>query len=358
MTRDHHVDRRVVGRHRDRRRRTDVQAHHGAGLLTRAEERVPVVGVEARVSQLGGVLRERDRATALLGDAVDLRRHQVGVPDGHDGQRHEAAGVRAAPLVDVPVVVALQQTQTEVAVGGAAEQLPAEAGHRREAHRAEHAVDVHVAHALVDVVRALADLVERGGLEAVLLGRTAGDRVEPDVGDGGALELPHVGVHLVDVDHAGRALEVGLRHVALPHVGRLDDVVVDADEDEVVQVHGVCSPGDRAVSDEPTPTGAGTPPSRRLRVMTDPSDDPVASATRTDQRRSLRRHQHGRRRPARRRVRRPVPRPGDRDRDAAPPGQDRALDPVDLRPPRDASTRPPSSRWNRSTTAARSPATP
>ena len=218
-----------------------------------------MVGVEARVAQLGGVLGERDRPAALLGDAADLGGHELGVPDRHERQRHEATGVRAAPLVDVPVVVALEQTAAEVAVGGAAEQLTAEAGHRREAHRAEHAVDVHVADALVDVVRALADLVERGRLEAVLLGRTAGDRVEPDVGDLGALERPHVGVHLVFVDHPRCELEVGLRHVPLEEVGRLDDVVVDADEDEVVHVHD-WAPPDRMVAREPTPAGRGTPP--------------------------------------------------------------------------------------------------
>ena len=76
-------------------------------------------------------------------------------------------------------------------------------------------------------------------------GGRPGDRVEPDVGDLRALERPHVGVHLVFVDHARGVLEVGLRHVPLEEVGRLDDVVVDADEDEVVHVHDWCSPGSR-----------------------------------------------------------------------------------------------------------------
>ena len=115
----------------------------------------------------------------------------------------------------------------------------------------------------MDVVRAAADLVERGRLEAVLLRRSAGDRVEPDVGDLGALERPDVGVHLVFVDHARRALEVGLRHVPLEEVGRLDHVVVDADEDEVVHVHAGL-PRSRVRGREPTHAGRAHPTARML----------------------------------------------------------------------------------------------
>jgi hypothetical protein len=203
-----------------------------------------VVGVEARVAELGRVLGERDRVASLLGDPADLGRHELWVPDRCDGERHEATWVAPAPLVDVPVVVRLEEPQAELPVVGPREQLPAEAGHRREAHRAEDAVDVHVADALVDVVGAPPDLVERGGLEAVLLRWPARDRVEADVRDLDALERPHVGFEIVLVDHLGRALEVGLRELVREELGRLHDVVVDADQDEVVGVHD-CPPFSR-----------------------------------------------------------------------------------------------------------------
>ncbi len=92
-------------------------------------------------------------------------------------------GCGAAPLVDVPVVVGLHDGEREVLVVGGGEQAAAEAGERREAHRAEHAAGVHVLDALVDVPAAGAHLVEGGRLDAVLLLGATGDGVEPDVGD-------------------------------------------------------------------------------------------------------------------------------------------------------------------------------
>ena len=76
---------------------------------------------------------------------------------------------------------------------GAGEELAAELREGGEAHRAEHAVGVHVPDPLVDVVAAGAHVVEGGGLDAVLLGRAADHRVEPDVGDLVAVVDPDVG---------------------------------------------------------------------------------------------------------------------------------------------------------------------
>ena len=87
------------------RRRTDVHAHDGVALLRGREERIPVAGVDRRVAEVHGVLGERDRVAALLGDAPHLGRHLLGVPHHRDRQRDEAARIRAAPRLDVPVVV-------------------------------------------------------------------------------------------------------------------------------------------------------------------------------------------------------------------------------------------------------------
>ena len=84
-----------------------------------------------------------------------------------------------------------------------------------------------------DVPAALADLVERGRLDAVLLGRLAGDGVQPDVGDLVALVEPHVGA-VVLVHELRRELLPLVGKVVVEERGRLDDVVVDADQDQVL----------------------------------------------------------------------------------------------------------------------------
>ena len=182
--RDQHVHRRVVGGDHHLRRRPDVHVHDGAELLARREELVPVAGVDARVAEVHRVLRERDRVAALVGDAAHFGGHLVDVPHHRDRERDEAAGIRAAPALDVPVVVGLHERGRErlVLLRGAGEQLAAELREGREAHRAEQAVRVHVLDAVVDVVATRPHVVERLRVHRVLLGRAARDRVQPDVG--------------------------------------------------------------------------------------------------------------------------------------------------------------------------------
>ena len=234
---DQHVDRRVRRGHHQLRGRPDVQAHDRALVGARLPEGVPVVAVEAGELQLLGVLRERDGVAALGRHPAHLGRHLLGVPQRRQRQGDEAARVRPAPLVDVPVVVGLEDGQPDVLVLGAGKELAAQLGERREAHRPQHAVGVHVADALVDVPAALPHLVEGRGLEAVLLGRAADDGVEPDVGELLALEEPGVAA-VLPPDEPGRLRPPPLGQVALEHVGGLDDVVVDADQDQVLHAHG------------------------------------------------------------------------------------------------------------------------
>jgi hypothetical protein len=144
--------------------------------------------------------------------------------------------VGAAPLVDVPVVVGAQDGEGEVLVLGAGEVLAAELRVRREVHRGEDAVGVHVPDALVDVEAARAHLAEAGGLDAVLVRRATGDGVEADVGRLLALEHPGVGAVVLGDDLGGLVLPAG-GDVAVEHVRRLDDVVVHRHQDQVVDVH-------------------------------------------------------------------------------------------------------------------------
>ena len=112
---------------------------------------------------------------------------------------------------------------------------------------AVHAVDVHVADAVVDVVAARAHLVEAGGVEAPLGLRPRHDRVQAD--DAGLVAAIHPAVHAVVVLHDPRCvIDVLGGQAAVEHVGRLDHVVIDAHQDKIVNIHDSllsCSTYDR-----------------------------------------------------------------------------------------------------------------
>ncbi len=219
----------------------DVQRQHHVLVAHRLQHRVPVAGQEAREALRVRCLEEADRPAALLADPLDLLHREVDVPHRDDAERDEAARVRRAPLVDDPVVVGLEHHERQLLVARLGEGAGVEAGHRREVHRCEHAVDVHVAHALVHVQAARAQLGERAGVEAPLLTRPADRGGHAERGRGAlALERPLVDAVLV-ADDLRRLIEPLGRDVVLVHVGRLDHVVVDADQDHVVHLHGSSS---------------------------------------------------------------------------------------------------------------------
>ena len=227
----------------------------------RFPQRVPVLVVEARVAHRGRVLGEGQRVHTLLGDPPHLRGARLGIPDHRNRHRDEPRRVRPAPLLDVPVVVGLHQRHREVVVVGG-EQPPRKAREGREADRGQNAAGVHVLDPLVDVVATRPDLVEPRRLDAVLLLGPAGDRVERHVRDDRVAELPHV--RAVGVVHQPRrVVHVLLRQVVLEHVRRLDGVVVDADQDHVLFVHGRSLPSVRirsSRSDARPRAGIGEPP--------------------------------------------------------------------------------------------------
>ena len=138
----------------------------------------------------------------------------------------------------MPVVVGLHHGAGLVLVLAPGEELAAELGEGGEAHGAEHAVDRHVAHPLVHVVATDPHVLERGGLDAVLLGWPADHGVEPDVGDLVAVVEPHVRA-VVPADELGRLVLVLGGQQPVEHAPGLDDVVVDADQDHVFSAHSV-----------------------------------------------------------------------------------------------------------------------
>jgi hypothetical protein len=90
----------------------------------------------------------------------------------------------------------------------------------------------------VDVVAADSHVIERGGLNAVLLGRAADDGVEADVGDLVAVVGPDIRPVLAADELRGLVLLLG-RQQPVEHPPRLYDVVVDTDHDHVLSAHFV-----------------------------------------------------------------------------------------------------------------------
>jgi hypothetical protein len=88
----------------------------------------------------------------------------------------------------------------------------------------------------VDVVATGPHVVERLRIHRVLLGRPTRDGVQPDVGQLVAHELPHVDAALL-THEPRRDLGVLLRQTALEKIRGFDGVIVDADQDEVFELH-------------------------------------------------------------------------------------------------------------------------
>src|SRR5262245_40604694 len=226
-----------VGRgRRALRRRTDVAAQDRTDVAGRGEQWVPRVGVDARHAQTYRVLRERDRVAALVGESADLLRALVRVVQRQDAAGDEALRVRAAPLVDVPVVVRLDHDEVDGAVGAELEHLAREAGPVREVEPGELPAGGHVAHALVDVVAAGPHVLVPHGLDVEHLGRLARDGVETEVPPGDFAVVPLLRA-VGAVDDARRLVAIALGHMALEHVGGFGDVVGERDEDHVVAAH-------------------------------------------------------------------------------------------------------------------------
>ena len=122
LQRDHRVD-RCVAATGGSRRRADVEADHRAGLVAGRPERVPVVVWKLGRPSFSG-FSEKVTAWQPLSAAPAPRRPSPRVPDGGPGRAGSSARVGAAPVVEVPVVVRLQQLEGDVLVVARQEQWP------------------------------------------------------------------------------------------------------------------------------------------------------------------------------------------------------------------------------------------
>ncbi len=191
--------------------------------------------MEARVSHRRGILGERQRVHPTLGVTPDLRRARFGIPDHRQRHRDEPRRIGTAPLLDVPVVVGLHQRQGELVVLSG-EQPAREPRERRETHRAQNAPGVHVLDPFVDLVTTRPDLVQTLRLQPVLLLGPARDRVQRNIGDHDVAELP--GIRTIGVVHQPRRLiQIFLLQMIPEHIRRLDDVIINADQDHVFFIH-------------------------------------------------------------------------------------------------------------------------
>ena len=174
--------------------------------------------------------------TALVRQAFNLLSGFLHVIEGQDPARNEAAGIRRAPLVDVPIVVGLDHHQVDVAVGALVEDLAREAGEIGEVQTRQLAAGVHIAYPLVDVETPRAHLVVARGVDVVHFARFARDGVQAHVPAADLAVVPLLDAVGLE-DHPRGEVPVLRGDVCVEHVRGLGDVIVHADQDQIVLVH-------------------------------------------------------------------------------------------------------------------------
>ena len=202
-----------------------------SGLFAGGEKRVPRSAVQAGNPTLGGQLREAHRLETACGVATQLLGRQLRVRQPRQLQRNDPIREAAGPHLQMPVVPGPQHGEPQLRVVALPEHGPGEPrDQRREIQRRPDPGQVHVSDPGLDVPAAAAHLVEAGGLHAPLLARAPDHRVEPDVGIVAVLVTPYLPA-VVGLDDPGRPVGQRGGKPAVEHVGRLDHVVVDGDQD-------------------------------------------------------------------------------------------------------------------------------
>ena len=209
-----------------------------------------------RPSRVGSSEKQNARTprSALRRISAD---RELDVPERHEAQRQVHPARRLTPLLDHPVVVGLDAGERELLVAGLVERLPTEARERGERKRPVDPVELEVGNPRVALVAAgthsvvrdrghrhraaveLADVTVGRGLDRdgdeLLVHVDQAVLVDPGVAPV-AVGVLGVGVLRARVVHEGcppfaldprTALAVLRGEVRLPHVRRLDDVVVD-----------------------------------------------------------------------------------------------------------------------------------
>jgi hypothetical protein len=203
--------------------------------------------VHRRQPEVRRDLAEAHGPHAAVGVAPHLVGRQRRVPQRDERERDEPPAAGTAPLVDHPVVVGLDAQQGEVLVAGFEERLAAEAREAREAQRGLDVVYVHVREPGLRLPAPAPHLVVGDGDDLHLVAGEAGRGRQSGLGDLLVLVDPPVAQrtvvgrlvreHAADEGHVASPLHHPRARVAvlggqprLPHVGRLDHVVVHRDD--------------------------------------------------------------------------------------------------------------------------------
>src|SRR5882724_9706466 len=168
--------------------------------------------------------------------APQFSHRQSNIPQRQHGQRDEAAGVPAAPVVEMPVVVGLDGGEGEFFVLHLLEARTGKTGKGPEADRAQYAVRIHVPDPRIDVVTTGTHLLIGYGLEPIFLPGPARNRIEPEPGRLLTFDLPMMGAVGAMSDNRSAILE-SRGYVPDEHVLRLDQVIVHADENQIRHLH-------------------------------------------------------------------------------------------------------------------------
>ena len=208
-----------------------MQADDRLGLVARLDDRIPVGPIEDRrqpdhMRPFG----QGNRGEPTGRVAADLGGRHLRIGEERDAARNDAIWVWGLPLLVDPVVPGRNARLAQLGVGGVVEEAAAEARDlRREVERGPHAVDVHVADAGLDVKAARPHLVEPERLELHSVGPATRHGVHADLGEGLAVEGPHL-MPGFGLDDARRHVGELRRKAALERVGWLNDMVIHRDQ--------------------------------------------------------------------------------------------------------------------------------
>ena len=117
---------------------------------------------------------------ALGGKPLELGYGGIDIPNRKQTAWDEAAGIGAAPFIDMPIVIGAQVGKCLRLVLGLYEEAAVNHREAREIERCGDPVDIHVSDTGVDIITTGTELRERRRLHAVFLARPADDGIQPD----------------------------------------------------------------------------------------------------------------------------------------------------------------------------------
>jgi len=232
------IDGRFHRRMRRLRPRSDMNVDDDVIVGTRLPKRLPVFIVDAGLPLHRRIVAKGDRVASLFGDPLDLGNRCLDIPIGHQGHRDVTTWMAAAPFVDMPVVIRLKQDQRILLVIELMEQRAIEADDAGKIKRGENAVGIHVFDPRIDIPCALTHLFEGNRLAAIFFLHPTDHGVQPDRSRPLALVKPVICAFSV-LAKLGLDRLVLRRKMLVIHGGWLDDMVVDADNDEILDLHNI-----------------------------------------------------------------------------------------------------------------------